>query len=89
MVQGWVPPPRTLAQPLIVGGALVETGFQNASNEVCLLVGIVWPRERPMGLGARRHVEPIRQAWPAGPGASQVFNRGCASGRPARRAWAG
>lgn len=65
---GWALLPRTLVQPLIAGGALVEIGFQNASNEVRQLVDIVWSRERPMGLGARRYVELIQQAWPAGPG---------------------
>jgi len=65
---GWALLPRTLVQPLIAAGALVEIGFQNASNEVRLLVDIVWSRERPMGLGARRYVELIQQAWPAGRG---------------------
>ena len=63
---GWALLPRTLVQPLIAAGALVEIGFQNASNEVRLLVDIVWSRERPLGLGARRYIELIRQAWPAG-----------------------
>jgi len=66
---GWALLPRTLVQPLIAAGALVEIGFQNASNEVRLLVDIVWSRERPLGLGARRYIELIRQAWPAGSGA--------------------
>lgn len=66
---GWALLPRTLVQPLIAAGVLVEIGFQNASNEVRLLVDIVWSRERPMGLGARRYVELIQQAWPgSGPG---------------------
>lgn len=63
---GWALLPRSLVQPLIAAGVLVEIGFQNASNEVRLLVDIVWSRERPMGLGARRYVELIQQAWPAG-----------------------
>ena len=67
---GWALLPRTLVQPLVASGALVEIGFQNASNEVRLLVDIVWSRERPLGLGARRYVELIQQAWPAGSGAS-------------------
>ena len=66
---GWALLPRTLVQPLIAAGALVEIGFQNASNEVRLLVDIVWSRERPRGLGARRYIELIQQAWPAGSGA--------------------
>lgn len=65
---GWALLPRTLVQPLIAAGALVEIGFQNASNEVRLLVDIVWSRERPLGLGARRYIELIQQAWPAGSG---------------------
>ena len=65
---GWGLLPRTLVQPLIAAGALVEIGFQNASNEVRLLVDIVWSRERPLGLGARRYIELIQQAWPAGSG---------------------
>ncbi|HAV35155.1 MAG TPA: hypothetical protein DCX52_02160, partial [Massilia sp.] len=80
---GWALLPRTLVQPLIAAGVLVEIGFQNASNEVRLLVDIVWSRERPMGLGARRYVELIQQAWPA------PLNRECVSGRPARRVSAG
>lgn len=59
---GWALLPRSLVQPLVAAGQLVEIGFQNASNEVRLLVDIVWSRERPMGLGTRRYVELIRQA---------------------------
>lgn len=62
---GWALLPRTLVEPLVAAGQLLEVGFQNASNQVRQLVDIVWSRERPMGLGARRYVELIQQAWRA------------------------
>ncbi|MET0311485.1 MAG: LysR family transcriptional regulator, partial [Burkholderiaceae bacterium] len=38
---------------------LVEVAFENLSNDLTLWVDLVWSRERPLGLGARRLVELI------------------------------
>jgi len=51
---GWLP--RNVARPHVVAGALVEIPFENLSNGLDLWVDVVWSRERPLGLGARRFV---------------------------------
>jgi DNA-binding transcriptional LysR family regulator len=60
---GWAYLPRALAQPLVAAGSLVEIGFDNISNALRLWVDVVWSRERPLGLGARRYVELMREDW--------------------------
>ncbi len=51
---GWLP--RTFARPHVETGALVEIAFENLSNGLDLWVDVVWSKERPLGLGARRFV---------------------------------
>ncbi len=53
---GWGWQPRALVQPRIAAGRLVEMPFENLSNGVALWVDVVWSKERPLGLGARRFV---------------------------------
>ncbi len=53
---GWGWQPRALVQPRIAAGSLVEMPFENLSNGVALWVDVVWSKERPLGLGARRFV---------------------------------
>jgi DNA-binding transcriptional LysR family regulator len=60
---GWAYLPRALVQPLVAAGSLVEIGFDNISNALRLWVDVVWSRERPLGLGARRYVELMREDW--------------------------
>lgn len=59
---GWAVLPRALVEPLIAAGRLVEIAFENASRQTRLQIDIVWSRERPLGLAARRYLELIRQA---------------------------
>lgn len=54
---GWGWQPRALVGPRIQAGTLVEMPFSNLSNGVALWVDVVWSKERPQGLGARRFVE--------------------------------
>jgi len=58
---GWGWQPRALVQPRIAAGSLVEMPFENLSNGVALWVDVVWSKERPLGLGARRFVQLIAQ----------------------------
>lgn len=52
---GWLP--RSLVQPHVAAGRLVEMAFENLSNGNTLWVDLVWSKERPMGPAARRFVE--------------------------------
>ena len=62
---GWAFLPRALVQPLAAAGSLVEIAFENISNQMRLWVDVVWSRERPLGVGARRYVDLMREAWRA------------------------
>ena len=53
---GWGWQPRALVQPRIEAGTLVLMPFDNLSNGTELWVDLVWSKERPLGLGARRFV---------------------------------
>jgi DNA-binding transcriptional LysR family regulator len=53
---GWGWQPRALVQPRIESGALAEMPFENLTNGTTLWVDVVWSKERPLGLGARRFV---------------------------------
>ena len=63
---GWGWQPRALVQPRIAAGSLVEMPFENLSNGVALWVDVVWSKERPLGLGARRFVQLIAQQGASG-----------------------
>ena len=63
---GWGWQPRALVQPRIAAGSLVEMPFENLSNGVALWVDVVWSKERPLGLGARRFVQLIAQQGESG-----------------------
>lgn len=56
---GWLP--RQLVQPSVQSGALVAMEFDNLSNGVTLYVDVVWSKEHPQGLAARRYVQLARQ----------------------------
>lgn len=56
---GWAYLPRAFVAPQVAAGTLVEVAFENLSNDLRLWVDLVWSRERPLGLGARRLVELI------------------------------
>ncbi|RYF75883.1 MAG: LysR family transcriptional regulator [Comamonadaceae bacterium] len=52
---GWLP--RNFARPHVAASLLIEMPFANLSNGLDLWVDVVWSKERPLGLGARRFVE--------------------------------
>lgn len=62
---GWAYLPRALVQrqvnPAQPGEELVEIDFDNISNKLRMWIDVVWSRERPLGLGARRYIELMRQ----------------------------
>ncbi|RZL01932.1 MAG: LysR family transcriptional regulator [Rubrivivax sp.] len=61
---GWGYLPRSLTAPHLSPGTLAEISFANMSNEVRLWADVVWIKERPLGLGAKRYIELMRQAHP-------------------------
>ena len=61
---GWGWQPRALVQPRIESGRLVEMPFENLSNGAALWVDVVWSKERPLGLGARRFVALMERTQP-------------------------
>ena len=54
---GWAFLPRRMVEPLLAGGELLRIEFENMSNELRLWVDVVWLKDRPLGLGARRFIE--------------------------------
>lgn len=67
---GWGWQPRALVAAHIGAGTLVEMPFDNLSNGTELWVDLVWSKERPLGLGARRLVA-LMQAAPERAGSSR------------------
>lgn len=61
---GWGWQPRALALPRIAAGTLVQVPLENLSNGIQLWVDVVWSRQRPQGLGARRFVALMTQQRP-------------------------
>ncbi|WP_295953452.1 LysR family transcriptional regulator [Rhodoferax sp.] len=51
---GWLP--QSFVRSQIAVGTLVEMPFDNLTNRMELWVDVVWSKERPLGLGARRLV---------------------------------
>ncbi|KJU77757.1 LysR family transcriptional regulator [Pseudomonas chengduensis] len=58
---GWAYLPHPLVAALIESGNLRTVAFDNMANQLRLWVDIVWSSSRPLGLGARRYLELIRQ----------------------------
>ncbi|MGH6625578.1 MAG: LysR family transcriptional regulator [Burkholderiaceae bacterium] len=59
---GWLP--RSFVRAQIAAGTLVEIPFENLTNPLELWVDVVWSKERPLGLGARRFIELIGASKP-------------------------
>jgi len=57
---GWLP--RSLVQQQLDSGRLVALPLQGLSNAMTLYVDVVWSKERPLGLGARRLIEGMVRA---------------------------
>ena len=57
---GWAFLPQRMVDPLLEAGSLLQIEFENMSNEVRLWVDVVWRRDRPLGLGARRFIALMR-----------------------------
>ncbi|MEO5797449.1 MAG: LysR family transcriptional regulator [Collimonas sp.] len=51
---GWLP--QSFVRSQIAVGTLVEMPFDNLTNRMELWVDVVWSKERPLGLGARRFI---------------------------------
>ena len=64
---GWAYLPRSLIAPMVAAGTLTEIRFNNISNQLRVWVDVVWHTDRPMGLGAKRFIELMRQAATSGP----------------------
>jgi len=60
---GWAYLPQPLVEPLIASGALAEVRFDNMASRLRLWVDIIWLKPRPLGLGARRYLEVVRQLF--------------------------
>lgn len=58
---GWAYLPHTLVEPLMKSGTLQKIDFENISNQLRLWADIVWVKDRPLGLGAKRFIELMRQ----------------------------
>lgn len=61
---GWAFLPQRMVDPLLAAGSLLQIEFENMSNEVRLWVDVVWRRDRPLGLGARRFIALMHPAHP-------------------------
>ncbi len=59
---GWAYLPQRLVQPLVNSRQLVEIRFGNMSNQLRLWVDVVWQNDQPLGLGAKRFIELMREA---------------------------
>jgi len=57
---GWAYLPRSLIEPLTQAGALKEIEFENISNQLRLWVDVVWLKAKPLGLGAQRFIELLK-----------------------------
>ncbi len=57
---GWLP--RSFVTPQLTAGTLREVPLANLTNALDLWVDVVWSKERPLGLGARRFVELMQGA---------------------------
>lgn len=64
---GWAYLPVPLVTTLITSGSLQEVKFDNMASQLRLWVDIVWNSGRPLGLGARRYLERIREGIKAQP----------------------
>ncbi|HSV54346.1 MAG TPA: LysR family transcriptional regulator [Burkholderiaceae bacterium] len=51
---GWLP--LSFVRAHIAAGTLVELPLENLTNQLELWVDVVWSKERPLGLGARRFI---------------------------------
>ena len=58
---GWAYLPQPLVQPLLTSGALTEVVFDNMPSQMRLWVDIIWVKNRPLGLGARRYLSLMRE----------------------------
>lgn len=60
---GWAYLPQPLVQPLLASGAVTEVRFDNMASRLRLWVDVIWMKSRPLGLGARRYLELMRQVF--------------------------
>lgn len=58
---GWAYLPHPLVSPLIRAGKLHEMSFSNMASQMRLWVDVVWSSSRPLGLGAKRYLDLMRE----------------------------
>ncbi|AEF21185.1 MULTISPECIES: LysR family transcriptional regulator [Pseudomonadaceae] len=67
---GWAYLPHPLVQPMIDSGVLAAVKFDNMASQIRLWVDVIWYKSRPLGLGARRYLQLLREQVEAGPARS-------------------
>ncbi len=58
---GWAYLAQPLVQPLIASGALKPVVFDNMASQLRLWVDVIWIKNRPLGLAARRYLALLNQ----------------------------
>jgi DNA-binding transcriptional LysR family regulator len=61
---GWAYLPGKLVGPLLETGELLKVTFDNMSNQIFLWADIVWLKDQPQGLGAKRFIQLMRGQMP-------------------------
>ncbi|WNW10275.1 LysR family transcriptional regulator [Pseudomonas sp. DTU_2021_1001937_2_SI_NGA_ILE_001] len=64
---GWAYLPQPLVQPLIDAGTLAEVRFDNMTSRLRLWIDLIWIKSRPLGLGAQRYLQVLRQVFEKDP----------------------
>lgn len=60
---GWAYLPQPLVAPLLSAGALTEVRFDNMASQLRLWIDVIWIKSEPLGLGARRYLEIMREVF--------------------------
>lgn len=58
---GWAFLPKSLVVPMFAAGTLKEIRLEHMGNELRLFVDVVWLKDQPLGLGARRFLTLMRE----------------------------
>jgi DNA-binding transcriptional LysR family regulator len=58
---GWAYLPHPLVRPLIAAGLLEQVQFDNMASQIRRWIDVIWIKNRPLGLGARRYLELLRE----------------------------
>ncbi|APQ10253.1 LysR family transcriptional regulator [Pseudomonas oryzihabitans] len=58
---GWAYLPHPLVRPLIAAGLLEQVQFDNMASQIRRWIDVIWIKNRPQGLGARRYLQLLRE----------------------------